>query len=150
MNEPKTKVFTFGTSRRDPAEFIDILKQFDIRQVADVRRFPTSQLEHFKKKNLAALCESNGIQYCWLGELLGGFRTGGYETYMKSAAFGEGLNRLKRLAANANTAFCCAERMPSGCHRRFIAQQLEKEDWEVIHILDKNEIWRPQQLELFE
>jgi uncharacterized protein (DUF488 family) len=38
----------------------------------------------------------------------------------------------------------CAERFPGRCHRRYIADQLERDGVEVIHILDENRIWQPQ------
>ena len=46
------EVYTLGTSNRGIDEFISILKAYGIELVVDVRRFPTSKFEHFKKENI--------------------------------------------------------------------------------------------------
>jgi len=144
------KIYTIGTSNRQAQDFIEILKFYEISLLVDVRRFPTSKLEHFKKKNLEKLCRMNGIDYRWLGDLLGGYRTGGYEAYRNTLSFQNGLIELKALAQKVTTAFCCAEKFPWKCHRRFIANKLKSQGWSVIHILEKNKTWSKQQLDLFE
>jgi uncharacterized protein (DUF488 family) len=72
---------------------------------------------------------------------LGGYRTGGSEKHMESPAFKKGLTQLEQAARARRTAFCCAERFPWRCHRRFIAQALERKGWRVIHILDRDRTW---------
>jgi uncharacterized protein (DUF488 family) len=57
------KLYSLGTSNRTREEFLNILKKFNIQQVIDVRRFPTSRFEHFKKENLALFLEKEGIKY---------------------------------------------------------------------------------------
>jgi hypothetical protein len=49
--------------------------------------------------------------------------------------------RLERIARERKMAFICAERLPWRCHRRFIARELEKRGWQVIHIIDKGRDW---------
>ena len=142
-------VYTLGTSTREREEFRDLLRAYGIVQLVDVRRFPTSRLEHFKKENLAHLCREAGIAYYWLGEVLGGFRSGGYEAYMKTAEFLAGIQRLEEIARRAPTAFACAERFPWKCHRRFIAAELTRRSWRVIHIIEKDKTWEAKQLDLF-
>lgn len=152
MTNPSSekRIYTIGTSNRTSEEFIELLKSFEIQQVVDVRRFPTSErYPHFQRENFRKLCEGNGIAYLWLGDMLGGYRKGGYEKYMETPAFKSGIEKLIDLATTNTTAFCCAEKFPWKCHRRFIARYLEDKGWVVLHILDKDRIWRPTQQELF-
>jgi uncharacterized protein (DUF488 family) len=49
------------------------------------------------------------------------------------------------LARQRRTAFMCAEKLPWRCHRRFIAGELGKRHWRVIHLLDRETLWDPEQ-----
>ncbi|GAB4365840.1 MAG: DUF488 domain-containing protein [Calditrichia bacterium] len=142
-------IYTIGTSNREPGEFIEVLQAYRIQLLADVRRFPSSRFDYFKKDNLDKLCRENQIDYCWMGDQLGGYRKGGYDAFLQTETFLNGLSRLEALASSQTTAFCCAERFPWKCHRRFIAGVLQNKGWEVIHILDRNKTWKPEKLELF-
>ncbi len=137
-------VYTIGTSTRTIEEFISILKRFDLEAVADVRRFPFSRLKHFGKDQLTSELERSGIKYFYLGNLLGGFRDGGYGRHTHSPEFEQGIQKLKEIASEHRTAFECAERLPSKCHRRFIALRLGLDGWRVIHILDREQTWEPE------
>ncbi len=130
------RIYTLGTSKRSPEEFREILKKYKIEVIFDVRRFPTSQFAHFQKGNLKKICEDNGIEYCHLGEELGGYRKGGYQEYTKTKEFKSGLEKIKVKAKDKITCILCAEKFPFRCHRRFITQELEKEGIEIIHILE--------------
>ena len=137
-------VYTIGTSTRSIEEFISILKKFDLEVVVDVRRFPVSRLKHFGKDQLKSELERSGIKYLYLGNLLGGFRDGGYGRHTQSSEFEQGIGRLKEMASEHRTAFVCAEKLPSNCHRRFIASRLNLDGWRVIHILDREQVWEPE------
>ncbi|MCR4432748.1 MAG: DUF488 domain-containing protein [Caldiserica bacterium] len=135
------RVFTIGTSERSFEEFLSLLRLHKIQAVADVRRFPTSRWEHFKKEAFQGLLEAEGIEYFYLGKELGGFRQGGYQTYMETEEFQKGLERLEEIASGNNLAIVCAERFPWRCHRRFIAFALESRGWEVVHIISEDRDW---------
>ena len=111
--------------------------------VADVRRFPTSRFEHFRQQNLERLLTDSGIAYIYLGDELGGYRRGGYQHFTATPEFGMGIERLERAAIEQKVAIVCAERLPWRCHRRFIAGELERRDWQVIHIIDQRQDWIP-------
>ncbi|WP_176226400.1 DUF488 domain-containing protein [Candidatus Hakubella thermalkaliphila] len=117
---------------------------YDIQCLVDVRRFPTSRFKWFKRERLAEVCKEAGLDYFYLGQEPGGYRKGGYEEYIKSLEFREALEELKKIAASKRTAFMCSERFPWKCHRRFIALELEREGWEVVHIIDKERTWQPK------
>lgn len=48
-------IYSLGTSNRTPSEFLDLLRSHDVELVVDVRRFPSSRFEHFKREELARL-----------------------------------------------------------------------------------------------
>jgi len=138
------QIYTLGTSNRTLEEFLEILKFYKIQAVADVRRWATSQrFPHFKKENLAKVLPESGISYYHF-EDLGGYRIENYENYMKTEAFGSALKKLIDVAKRELTCMICAEKFPWRCHRRFIARALEELGVEVIHIIEKNKLWKPK------
>lgn len=133
------KIFTIGHSTRSEKEFLDVLKYYGIEAVVDIRRFPVSKHHpHFNKEELEKILTENSIDYFWL-ENLGGYRKGGYEKYMKSKEFVEGLEKLENLAKQKKTTFMCAERDWYRCHRRYIASLLVQQGWNVVHVINKKE-----------
>jgi uncharacterized protein (DUF488 family) len=139
-------IYTIGTSNRTIEQFISLCKQFKLQAVVDVRRFPVSKFNHFKKDKLAATLRKGGIRYFYLGNLLGGFRKGGYGEFTRTPEFTEGIEELKKIALEFVTAFLCAEKFPWKCHRKFIALELVRKGWRVIHILDREKTWEPQKI----
>lgn len=140
----RRKIFTLGTSTRTREEFLGVLATWGISCVCDVRSFPSSRrFPHFSREALSAFLEENGIEYIWMGDLLGGYRKGGYQAHMETAEFREGIEALERTASKIPTAVVCAELLPWKCHRRFIAAVLESRGWEVVHILDTHRSWKP-------
>lgn len=133
-------VYTIGTSNRTIETFAEILATYRIKAIIDVRRFPTSKrFEHFKKENLARYLQAHDIAYHYLGNLLGGFRKGGYEAYKETEDFSSGISLLEEIAFAVPSAFMCAEKFPWACHRNYIASTLKQRGWQVIHILDEKE-----------
>ena len=115
-------VYTIGSSVRSIEEFLEILEIYGIKCVIDVRRFPTSRLEYFKREKLFDILNKQGIKYCYLGKELGGYRRGGYEAYMKTETYLKTIERLQKIVQQRVSVIMCAERLPWRCHRRFIAQ----------------------------
>jgi uncharacterized protein (DUF488 family) len=58
-----------------------------------------------------------------------------YADHMMTVAFREGLERLVESARGERAAFMCAERLPSECHRSFIADMLVVRGVAVCHIV---------------
>lgn len=133
------KIYTIGHSNRSMKEFLRLLKKYGIVTIVDVRRFPTSKIDIFKKENMKKWLLARGIEYLHLEEL-GGYR-GGYEEWMKNRRWKESYETLKEIASKGRVAIMCAERLPFRCHRRFIAMKLKSDGWEVIHIIDENKVW---------
>ena len=136
-------IYTIGHSNRSLEEFLSLLDHYGIGLVVDVRRFPTSRkYPHFSRESLEAALSSRGIGYAWLGDLLGGYRKGGYRAYMETEEFRRGLERLLELAEGRRTAIMCAERLWFRCHRRFIADALVAMGHEVVHIVEPGREYR--------
>jgi len=137
-------VYTIGHSNRTLEEFLSLLAKYSIKTLVDVRRFPSSRkYPHFNKGSLAEELKKLGIKYVWLGELLGGFRKGGYEKYMETEDYRRGIERLVRLMEEASPiAVMCKERLWFKCHRRFIADTLVRLGYTVVHIIDEKREYR--------
>ncbi|MEM2922365.1 MAG: DUF488 domain-containing protein [Candidatus Bathyarchaeia archaeon] len=129
------KIFTFGYSGVKPADFIEICKSNGISKVIDIRRFPVSVKEPFYDKDaLKSFLAPSKMSYVWLGESLGGFRESGYESYTKTKGFEIGIEALEREASDCKAAILCAERDWTKCHRKYIAEALERRGWMVVHL----------------
>ncbi|HEY8487346.1 MAG TPA: DUF488 domain-containing protein [Limnochordales bacterium] len=149
MSGGRVRVASVGHGSRSLQAMRELLVHWGVTCVADVRRFPSSaRFPHFAAAAMSRWLAEAGVRYVPMGESLGGFRPGGYEAWMKTARFQEGLAELARLARQEQergglVAFLCSERLPWRCHRRFIARALAEEGFEVVHLMDGGRVWRP-------
>ncbi|MDH4231096.1 MAG: DUF488 domain-containing protein [Nitrospirota bacterium] len=137
-------IYTLGTSLRSAEDFIEILLSYGVSSVIDVRSFPRSTMPHFSKAGLSELLAVNGIAYHFLGKELGGFRKGGFNAYIITTEFADGVAMIESIAEDTTSVIICAERFPWKCHRKWIAGELRHRGWEVIHIIDKGKEWKPK------
>jgi uncharacterized protein (DUF488 family) len=135
----ETVVWTIGHSNRSQGTFLEMLEEHGIEVLVDVRRFPTSKVEHFRKETMEQWLSEQGIEYVWLGEELGGYRRGGYKAYTETEEFKEGMKRLLEIARQKRTCVMCMEPNPKYCHRRFISAYLERKGIKVMHIIAKGQ-----------
>lgn len=143
MTDQKT-IYTLGTSTRSMADFFSALEAYGIHCIADVRRFPKSRkYPHFNRDRLEAEATGRHLCYQWLGDLLGGYRRGGYEAYMQEVSFQRGLQKVEQSAEEVSTVLICAERLPWKCHRFKISWRLAERGWNVVHIIERDRIWQP-------
>ncbi len=149
MPSPPPKLYTLGHSTRTLEEFLDILAQYKIKLLVDVRTVPRSRrVPQFNTENLAQVLPPHHINYHHL-PALGGLRktrpdspnTGwrnesfrGYADYMQTPDFESGLNELIKLASKKTTAIMCAEAVPWRCHRSLISDALLVRSWTVIDL----------------
>ena len=150
------RIWTIGHSTRAIDEVISLLKQNEIKLLADVRAFPGSKrYPQFNKDALAESLKANGIRYEHFPEL-GGKRKSkpdsrntawrnasfrGYADYMETEQFQKGVQRLFDVAAEAGpSAIMCAEAVWWRCHRSLIADYLKTRGVEVLHILGPNKV----------
>ncbi len=142
---PGKIIYSAGTGTKTAEEFLALLRHYGIEQAVDVRSYPVSRFDQFRRENLEPFLEAGGISYAWMGPLLGGYRKGGYEDHMETDDFARGLRELEALAAQVPTVFFCAETVPWKCHRRFIGRALHERGWHVAHIITEKNVWKPRE-----
>jgi SNF2 domain-containing protein/uncharacterized protein DUF488/helicase-like protein len=129
-------VIGIGTSTKTIQAYVKELKDQGVKLVVDVRGSPFSRYyPHFNKERLAAALQAQGIEYVWLGDVLGnpkddkGTRSlEGFKNYMKSDSYKHGLARLMEIMekAQGKVALTCAEGAEEACHRKFILEDLKR------------------------
>src|SRR4051812_7664203 len=141
-----TRLYSVGHSNHALGFFLDLLKREDIQVLVDVRSSPYSRFApHFNREELKPHVRSAGIQYLFMGDVLGGrpdgddfYDAAGHVLYDEVAAttwFQEGIQRLSRGAASHRVAMMCSEEDPTDCHRRLlVARVLRDHGVEVLHI----------------
>jgi uncharacterized protein (DUF488 family) len=112
-------------------ELLTLLKTKGVKVLVDLRAFPRSRIKGFNREELEEELRKNGVKYLWLGDKLGGFRKGGYEKYLQSDGFREGIEALLSVARNEGVCLMCLERDRRFCHRRFIVEALKEVEIEV-------------------
>ena len=135
----KPQIWTIEHSNHSIDTFLELLKEHEIQVLVDVRRFPTSRIEHFKKEQMEKWLAENGIEYVWLGNELGGYRKGGYRRHMRTRLFRGGIGQLIEIAKNNKVCIMCMEVNPKYCHRKFISAYLERKGVGVTHIITKSQ-----------
>ena len=150
------RIWTIGHSTHAIDDFISLLKDNEIKLLADVRAWPGSK--RYPQFNQDALSESLGpyaIRYEHFPEL-GGKRKSrpdsrntawrnpsfrGYADHMETSQFKKGIDRLLGCAAEAGpSAIMCAEAVWWRCHRSLIADYLKARGAEVLHVLGANKV----------
>jgi len=150
------RFFTIGHGTRSLDDFLATLASGPATQVVDVRSFPGSRRNpQFGRAALATTLPAAGIAYHWLPALGGRRRSDpaaspnpawrepafrAYADHTDSPEFARGLDELLALAAQRPTAYLCAERHPSSCHRRILSDKLWSLGHEVIHLLDPGRV----------
>ena len=127
IKEDSHDLYTIGHSNRSLKEFLDLLKQYHINAVCDVRSTPhSSKFPQFNQKSLAQDLSRIGVSYVFLGDELGGrpddprFYINGKVSYREIAAsplFNKGLGRIRSgLEKNFLPVLMCSEKDPVSCH----------------------------------
>ncbi len=146
-------IYTIGHSTHSGDDFIKMLQSFNIRILADIRRFPGSRkYPWFNQEALKEQLNKNGIEYVHIEDLGGrrkpaadsrntlwrndSFR--GYADYMETAAFQKAVSTLEALALRQSTAYMCSEAVWWRCHRALVSDYLKARGWKVWHIMSVN------------
>lgn len=144
------RIYTVGHSTRTFDELVALLRGFEISVLVDIRTVPRSRRNpQFDRDALPRALRARRIRYAWIPEL-GGLRRPradshndawrndsfrGFADYMETAAFEEGLAKLRELAATGTVAVMCAEAVPWRCHRSLIADALTARGARVEHLM---------------
>jgi uncharacterized protein (DUF488 family) len=145
--------FTIGHSTHPLPGFVDLLREFGIGRLVDVRSIPRSRRNpQFNAETFPQALAAAGIDYdriAALGGLRGHRRSDppspngywdnasfrNYADYAQTEAFREGLDELRALGRDRPCAIMCAEALWWRCHRRIIADYLMAAGEHVTHIL---------------
>ncbi|MCS7127713.1 MAG: DUF488 family protein [Desulfurococcaceae archaeon] len=144
MSTSFKQVYTIGHSDRAIEKFLELLKAYGVTLVVDVRRFPSSRrAPWFNRSALEKYLNTIGVEYAWLGESLGGYRSGGYREYMKTRSYEEGVEKLIELInkCKGSIAIMCSEKQWFKCHRRFISSTICLKGIRVLHIIDEGVLY---------
>lgn len=133
-----TTIYTIGHGRHSWAEFLGLLRKYEIEFLCDVRSVARSRWIQFNGKVLAANLAENNIGYEWLPETGGKFKPVPKDLH-------RGVERILEIAAEAKTAMMCSESQPltkhktarANCHRvGMLAPLLKaKAAAKIVHIL---------------
>ena len=126
-----TEIYTIGHSNHSWETFAPLLLDNGIELVVDTRTNPTSGFAPFANhRTLPDLLESVGIDYEFMGGLLGGkprdrsmYDAKGKPDYRKMRShdeFQDGIDQLAGMASRRRTAILCSEEDPTLCHRRLL------------------------------
>jgi uncharacterized protein (DUF488 family) len=142
MPAETSTIYTIGHGRHPFAYFLELLREYDIEFLCDVRSIARSRWPQYNGLVLAELLRENGIGYEHLPE------TGG-RTRPKPEDLARGVERIVEIASDVRTAIMCSESAPlskhkeprANCHRvGMLAPMLKaKGISRVIHILPNGE-----------
>ena len=143
------KVYTIGFTKKSASDFFGLLRESGAKRLVDIRLNNVSQLAGFAKKDdleyfLHKICR---IKYNHMPELaptkemLDAYRNEhhDWDTYEREFLALMDLRRIgkrgiKRIISNG--CFLCSEDKPDFCHRRLVAEYLQRHwgDIEIIHL----------------
>jgi len=143
-------VYTIGHSTRGADELSALLREHEIKLLADIRRYPGSKrYPHFASEAMAQWLPEHGIGYIHMPELGGRrkplpdsrntawrneqFRA--YADYMATDEFRAAIDKLLALAERQRVTIMCAEAVPWRCHRNLVADDLTRRGIDVMHII---------------
>jgi uncharacterized protein (DUF488 family) len=141
----RRSLFTIGHSDHHIDRFLDLLREYRVDAVADVRSQPYSRHQpQFNRESLAEALKIIDAKYVFLGRELGARRSepegydGGrarYDLIRHLPAFQEGLARIQRGVESNRIALLCAEKDPVTCHRTIlVCRQLRSLPIDILHI----------------
>ena len=141
-------IFTIGHSTHQIDYFVELLKEYAVNCVIDVRSVAASTYNpQFNKEPLSNYLKKNGITYQHFADEFGARHSDpdlldeegkvDFEKIRKSWLFKNGVERLWMAIDKGFTiALMCSEGEPFDCHRfSMISIALEKDGFEVKHIL---------------
>lgn len=152
MEAKKMICYTIGHSTRKLEEFINIIKNYGIDCIMDVRSNPhasSSYDKSYDRDSLEMNIKQSGINYIYMGEQLGEKRTenevldsdgkANFDKIMECSTFNKGINRIvEGIRRGHKIALMCSERNPFNCHRSIVlGYALMKNGVDMEHIIDE-------------
>jgi uncharacterized protein (DUF488 family) len=140
------KLYTIGHGNLELEPFLDILRENDVRWLADIRSAPYSRMfPWFNKASLAESLEDVGIRYLFLGDKIGGKPREGegasewkqgklnptlVSSLSQTRRWKDGVTHLARVVTTMDEegetgCLLCSEKNPNNCHRSLVSFQME-------------------------
>ena len=141
----KKVLYTIGHSRHPIRHFINLLKEYGVSSVFDVRSIPYSRRNpQFNQKALAECLRNEGIDYVFSGKELGA-KSPSPDCYVNGKVqfdliatrpeFSDGLDLVIEKTGEARPALLCAEEDPLTCHRTIlVCRHLRNTVNSILHI----------------
>ena len=130
-------IYTIGHGRHAWADFLALLRRYEIEVLCDVRSAARSRWPQFNGQVLAASLKAAGVGYEWLPEC-------GGKVVAPTEELNRGLERIMELASDSRVALMCSESRPltshkeprANCHRvGLLSTPLRERGARVVHIL---------------
>jgi uncharacterized protein (DUF488 family) len=158
MNKPV--IYTIGHSTHTIDYFLELLEKFSIQCLIDVRSVAASAYNpQFNKEPFSNFLKAKGVLYSHFAkefgarhkdpELLDEEGKVDFEKVQRTEDFRNGVERLRQGKSKGyNIALMCSEAEPFDCHRfAMVSVALEREGFEVLHILKDKSVKKNSQLE---
>jgi len=158
MNKPV--IYTVGHSTLKPEYFLELLQEYSVNCVVDVRSIAASGFNpQYNKESLSNFLKNNAVIYFHYGEEFGARHNDpdlldeegkvDFEKVRKSWNFKRGVEQLwQGVDKDLTIALMCSESEPLDCHRfSMVSIALEKDGFEVRHILKDKTLKSNSQLE---
>jgi uncharacterized protein (DUF488 family) len=152
-------IYTLGHSTLTEGEFLALLAGASVKQLWDVRSYPSSHWEWFRRERMEMWLPEAGVEYGWV-PALGGRRGArrfekatarpaaqksfpptwhepgfvNYQWHMTTEEFFAAADELAGLGGREEVAVMCAEGLWWRCHRSMIADYLVVAGSEVVHL----------------
>ena len=149
------RMYTIGHSTRRLEELEACLKAYNVTLLVDVRSIPYSRYNpQFNREDLIEQLPARGLGYIHLSALGGkrppkevmdrarscSERSRGFAEHMQSQEFRNELAKVVTYSESGEVvALMCGEIDPTHCHRFWIAEELQDQGWQMIHILQEND-----------
>jgi uncharacterized protein (DUF488 family) len=136
---PGGRLLTVGYEGRTPDELIRELKAHQVTVLVDVRLTPLSRKPGLSKTRLTEALRRRGIRYVHLRALGNppenrvGLRAGSkssqrrFQTLLKTKVGIEAMQLVADLMNDETVALLCFEREHATCHRRLVAEEIQRE-----------------------
>ena len=141
-------LYTIGFTKKSAEQFFELLKAHHVRTLVDVRISNSSQLAGFAKgsdltyflKHIGGIGYRHITDFAPTKELLSDYRADKvswpeYERIFNSLMDKRAINSRYHVADFDNCCFLCSEETPDHCHRRLLAEYLQRQDPDNVKIV---------------
>lgn len=144
--DSEMKIYTIGFTKKTLEDFVTRLERSNVQRIVDIRLNNSSQLSGFAKSHdLEFILKQFGIEYISVKSLAPDKAL--LDKYQKDKNWKEYESNFRALMNTRNakktlndlqldkktSCFLCSEDKPEKCHRRLVAEMLDK-NFEIVHL----------------